>query len=70
MCKERMIFMIAGGLVLTGLALGHWVSPWFLLLSAFVGVNMFQASLTGFCPLTKMLNAAGVKPCTENSPTM
>ena len=69
-CKERMIFFVAGTLILTGLTLGHWVSPWWLLLSAFVGVNMFQASLTGFCPLSKILNGIGVKACTANSPTM
>jgi len=69
-CKERVIFFVAGTLVMTGLALGFWVSPWWLLLSAFVGVNMFQASLTGWCLMTKILNALGVKACLANSPTM
>jgi len=69
MCRERAIFMVAGILILTGLTLGYFVAPAWLLLSAFVGVNMFQASLTGFCPLAKILKASGVKPCTQGSPT-
>lgn len=69
MCKERTIFMVAGSLVLTGLLLGHFVAPGWLLLSAFVGLNMLQASITGFCPLTKMLNRFGAQPCGPSSPT-
>ena len=68
MCKERVVFMVAGTLVLTGLALGFWVSHWWLLVSAFVGANLLQASLTGFCPLTKILNALHVPHCTAHSP--
>lgn len=68
MCKERVIFLVAGSLVLLGLALGYWVAPGWFLLSAFVGLNMLQASLTGFCPLTKILNRLGVGPCGHNSP--
>jgi hypothetical protein len=69
MCREKIIFLVAGTLVLTGLALGYFVAHGWLLLSAFVGVNMLQASITGFCPLAKILRAAGVNPCTQGSPT-
>lgn len=69
MCKERAIFMVAGSLVLIGLFLGRFAAPGWYLLSAFVGVNMLQASLTGFCPLTKILNKLGVPPCEKGSPT-
>ena len=69
MCKEKFIFSFAGALNLAGLALGYFVSPWWFLLTAFVGLNMFQAGLTGFCPLTKMLNAAKMPACTDASPT-
>lgn len=69
MCKERVVFMVAGSLVLLGLALGRLVAPGWFLLSAFVGVNMLQASLTGFCPLTKILNLLGVPQCEKGSPT-
>ncbi|MEO6800502.1 MAG: DUF2892 domain-containing protein [Rhodanobacter sp.] len=42
--------------------LGHFVSPWWLLLAAFVGANLLQSSFTGFCPLAKILARAGLKP--------
>jgi hypothetical protein len=69
MCREKMIFLVAGTLVLTGLALGYFIAPGWLLLSAFVGVNMLQAAITGFCPLAKILRAAKVESCTHGSPT-
>jgi hypothetical protein len=52
---ERIIRRVAGSLVLVGLALGTWVHPGWLLLSAFVGVNLLQSSFTGFCPLESIL---------------
>ena len=45
---------IAGLFVLASLALGWWVSPWFYLLTAFVGVNLFQSSFTKWCPMERM----------------
>lgn len=69
MCREKVIFLVAGVLVLTGLVLGYFVAPAWLLLSAFVGANMLQASITGFCPLAKILRSAGITPCTSGSPT-
>ncbi len=69
MCRERVIFMVAGSLVLLGLGLGYFVAPGWLLLAAFVGFNMLQSSLTGFCPLSKILIAAGLQPCKALSPT-
>jgi hypothetical protein len=50
-----LIRRIAGTFVLASLALGYWVSPWFYLFTAFVGLNLFQSSFTKFCPLEKML---------------
>ena len=38
------------------------VSPWWLLLAAFVGANMMQASITGFCPAAMLFKALGTKP--------
>ena len=60
MTIPRIIFLVAGTLVLTGLALGHWVDERWLLLSAFVGLNMFQTAFTGFCPLERILLKLGV----------
>lgn len=62
MSIDRMVFAFAGVLVLTGLALGHWVSAWWLLLTAFAGFNMLQAAFTRFCPLAMMLKKLGVRP--------
>ena len=57
---QSIIFLVAGTLVLTGLALGHFVNEWWLLLSAFVGLNMFQTAFTGFCPLERILIKLGI----------
>ena len=47
---EHKIRVLAGTMILLSLALAHWVSPWWLLLTAFVGVNLIQSAFTGFCP--------------------
>ena len=57
---QRIIYLVAGTLVLTGLALGYWVNQLWLLLSAFVGLNLFQTAFTGFCPLERILIKLGV----------
>lgn len=59
--KERIIRAVAGSLVLLSLTLGWFVSPYWLLLTAFVGLNLLQSSFTRFCPLEKILEWAGVK---------
>ena len=66
MTIERWIRFFAGTFVLASLALAHFVSPWFLLVTLFVGANLFQSSLTGFCPLTYVLRAAGVEDDDES----
>jgi hypothetical protein len=47
---EMRVRVLAGTMILGSLALAHWVSPWWLLLTAFVGVNLIQSAFTGFCP--------------------
>lgn len=59
---DRFVFAFAGIFIMASLALGIWVSPWFFLATAFVGVNMFQAAFTGFCPLAMILKRFGLKP--------
>lgn len=59
---DRFVFAFAGTLILAGVALGHFVSFYWLLLPAFVGLNMLQASITGFCPLAFLLKRLGVRP--------
>ena len=63
MCSEALIRRIAGLFVIMSLALGAWVHPAWLLFTAFVGFNLFQSSLTGFCPLERMLGRLGLFGC-------
>lgn len=56
---ESFIRVLAGSFVLLGLALAQFVSVWWLLLPAFVGVNLIQSAFTGFCPPTLLLRALG-----------
>ena len=57
---ESIIRIIAGSVVLSSLTLAHFVSPWWLLLTAFVGVNLIQSAFTGFCPAEIILRKLGV----------
>lgn len=62
MTLDRAVLVFAGLVVLTGVALGYFVSPWWLLLSAFAGANMIQSAFTGFCPAAMVFRKLGVKP--------
>jgi len=46
--------------VLASFALGYLISPWFYLVTAFVGANLLQSAFTGLCPLESILRRAGV----------
>ena len=59
---DRAVFAMAGAMVLLGTALGFWVSPWWLLLDAFVGANMLQVAFTRLCPAAAIFNRLGLKP--------
>lgn len=60
MIVERYLRLIAGLFVLVSLALGYWFSPWFYLLTAFAGLNLFQSGFTNWCPMMAILRRAGV----------
>ncbi len=62
MTIERFIFAFAGFAILCSVVLGYYFSPYWLLLTGFVGLNMFQAAFTGFCPLAIILKKLGFKP--------
>ncbi len=47
--------------MLASLALAHWISPWFLLFTAFVGLNLLQSAFTRWCLMEKILAKAGVQ---------
>ena len=66
MTVERYIRIMAGFFVMLSLALGLEASPlfvnqWFLAFTAFVGFNLFQPGITGFCPPGILLRKLGVK---------
>jgi Protein of unknown function (DUF2892) len=62
MTVDRAVLMFAGFMVLVSLALGYYVSPYWFLLTAFAGLNMMQASVTGFCPAAIIFRKIGCKP--------
>lgn len=61
MSIDNAVFALAGSMILASVALAHFVSPWFLLLTVFVGLNMLQAAFTGFCPAAMIFKRLGCK---------
>ena len=61
MSLDRAVMMFAGVMVLVSLALGFYVSSYWYLLTAFVGLNLMQASVTGFCPAAMLFRKLGFK---------
>jgi Zn-dependent protease len=61
MSIDRIVMAFAGTMVLLSLLLAQLFSPWWLLLTAFVGVNLLQAAFTGLCPLAMALKRYGAK---------
>jgi hypothetical protein len=59
MKTENLIRILAGSMTLLSVALAHFVSPWWLLLACFVGLNLIQSAFTGFCPPTLVLRKLG-----------
>ncbi|MGD9302272.1 MAG: DUF2892 domain-containing protein [Desulfobacterales bacterium] len=58
---DRVVLAFAGSFILLSVILSMLYSPYWLLLTGFVGVNLLQSSFTGFCPLAVILKKAGVK---------
>jgi hypothetical protein len=66
MNAERIVRIVAGSFILLSLFLGVEASPlfvskYFLLFTAFVGLNLLQSGFTRFCPLDSVLTRFGVK---------
>lgn len=57
---DRAVFLMAGSITLLGLLLALLVSQWLLLMPAFVGANMLQASITGLCPAAMIFKRIGM----------
>ena len=61
MTIDKAVMAFAGTVVLVSLGLSHWLSAYWLLLTALVGLNLLQASFTGFCPMAIVLRRIGVR---------
>lgn len=59
---QRILFLLAGVVTLTGVALGVTVSGWFLLLPAMAGANQLLMVAAGWCPMSLLLGRLGVQP--------
>ncbi len=62
MTIDRLVLAFAGAVILVSVALAYWHSPYWLWLTAFVGLNLLQSAFTGFCPLAIILKSLGVRP--------
>ena len=60
MKREMIIRAVAGTFVLGSLALGTWVSPYWYLFTAFVGLNLLQSSFTKWCLMEDILKKARI----------
>ena len=58
---DRAVLAFAGVMILVSVALAHFVSPLWLWFTVFIGVNMLQASVTGFCPAAIVFRKLGVR---------
>ena len=58
---ERVLFALAGSMTLLAVTLAFFVSAWFLLVAAFVGVNQWLYVATGACPASLALERTGVE---------
>lgn len=61
MTLDRSVLMFAGIMVLLSVVLTAFVSPLFMWFTVFIGVNLFQSALTGFCPAAMLFRKLGVK---------
>ena len=61
MTIDRAVLAFAGFMVLLSVALATLVSPWFLLLTGFIGLNLIQSAFTGFCPPAMVFKRLGCK---------
>ena len=67
MTLDRAVLAFAGVMVLLSVALTYFVSPWWMLFTVFIGLNLLQSAFTGFCPAATVFKFLGVKPGTAYS---
>lgn len=56
---DRAVMAFAGVMILISALLATFVSPWWLLFTAFIGLNMLQSAFTGFCPAAMFFRKLG-----------
>jgi hypothetical protein len=61
MTVDRYLRLISGFFIVLSVALGYYVSPYWYLFTAFVGLNLFQSAFTNWCPMMTFLRKAGVR---------
>ena len=61
MTVERGLRLMAGAFILISLGLGYWISSYWYLFTAFVGLNLFQSGLTNWCPAMFVLRKFGLR---------
>jgi hypothetical protein len=59
---DRIVNAVAGSFILLSVILSQIHSPYWLYFTAFVGANLLQSSITGFCPMAIILKKIGVRP--------
>lgn len=62
MTLDRSVLAFAGIMVLVSVVLTVWVSPYFVWLTVFIGLNLLQSAFTGFCPAASIMRKFGIKP--------
>ena len=61
MTVNKALRAMAGFFILLSLGLGHWVSPWWYLFTAFVGLNLLQSAFTNWCPAMTIFRKLGLR---------
>ena len=69
MRAEDMVHVMAGLFIMGSLALAHFHHPYWLFLTGFVGLNLFQYGFTKFCPMTLILKRMGLRSYCDITPS-
>ena len=67
MTVERALRLMAGFFVLISVALGYWASPYWLLFTAFVGLNLLQSGFTNWCPAMWLFRKLGLRQAPDSA---
>ncbi len=67
MSVNSAVMAMAGTLILLSVLLVWLVSPYWLILTGFVGLNMFQSAFSGVCPAAAFFRKIGLKTGCESS---